>query len=81
MENLLSRITIDKNVCNGKPSIRNMRFTVTQLLELLASGMTEKDILDDYPYLEKKDVEACLLYASKTTNNRSIFISSNSINA
>ena len=41
----INRITINKEVCNGKPTIRNMRFTVTQLLELLAAGMTEDDIL------------------------------------
>lgn len=53
MENLLSRITLNPEVCNGKPTIRNMRFTKAQLLELLASGMSENEILTDYPYLER----------------------------
>jgi len=64
MENLLSRITIDKNVCKGKPSIRGMRFTVSQMMELLSSGMTSEEILDDYPYLEADDIVACFHYAS-----------------
>ena len=46
--NLIERITFNKEICNGKPTIRNMRFTVSHLLELLASGMKENEILDDY---------------------------------
>ncbi|HNL07495.1 MAG TPA: DUF433 domain-containing protein [Chitinophagales bacterium] len=72
MENLLSRITTNPNVCKGKPCIRDMRFTVTQLLELLASGMSFTKILSDYPYLEKEDIEACLLYASKIADAKNI---------
>jgi uncharacterized protein (DUF433 family) len=63
MENLISRITINAEVCNGKPSIRNMRFTVSQTLELMKSGMTFEEILSDYPFLEKQDLQACLLYS------------------
>ena len=48
----LKRITINSEVCNGKPTVRNMRFTVAQMLELLASGMTYEEILEDYPYIE-----------------------------
>lgn len=69
---LLKRITLNPEVCKGRPTIRNMRFTVAQLLELLASGMTEKEILEDYPYLEKEDIQACLIYASKIANSRNI---------
>ena len=68
----INRITINKDVCNGKPTIRNMRFTVTQLLELLAAGMTDEDILLDYPYLEKEDISACLVYAAKMSDVRVI---------
>jgi len=68
----INRITINKEVCNGKPTIRNMRFTVTQLLELLAAGMTDEDILLDYPYLEKEDISACLVYAAKMSDVRVI---------
>lgn len=69
---LLQRITLNPAVCNGKPSIRNMRFTVAQLLELLAAGMTTADILEDYPYIEEADIYACLLYAAKIANPQSI---------
>jgi len=62
---LLNRITMDTNVCNGKPVIRQMRFPVAQMLELVAAGMTFDEILADYPYIEKEDISACLLYASK----------------
>ena len=63
MENIISRITINPEVCSGKPSIRNMRFTVIQMLELISSGMTFEEILSDYPFLEKQDLQACLLYS------------------
>lgn len=72
MQNILSRITSNPNVCKGKPCIRDMRFTVVQLLELLASGMTFAEILGDYPFLEKEDIEACLLYASKIADTKNI---------
>jgi uncharacterized protein (DUF433 family) len=65
MKELLQRITINPNVSGGKPSIRNMRFTVAQLLDLLAAGMKENEILEDYPFLEKEDIQACLFYASQ----------------
>ena len=72
MNNLLDRITIDKDVCKGKPSIRGMRFTVSQMLELVAAGMTVEEILHDYPYLEADDIVACLRYASCVLNNRNM---------
>ena len=60
----LERITIDPNVCTGKPCIRNLRFPVSRLLGLLASGETKEDILKAYPYLEEADIEATLQYAA-----------------
>jgi len=74
MNNLFSRITIDKNVCNGKPSIRGMRFTVSQMLDLVAAGMTSEEILNDYPYIETDDIVACLHYASCVMNNRNMLL-------
>ena len=74
MNNLLTRITIDKNVCKGKPSIRGMRFTVSQMLELIASGMTSEEIMNDYPYLESDDIAACLYYASRVFNNQNMLL-------
>jgi len=51
MDKLIQRITLNPEICRGKPTIRNMRFTVAQMLELLASGMTHEEILMDYPYM------------------------------
>jgi uncharacterized protein (DUF433 family) len=73
-EKLLDRITIDPNVSFGKPSIRNMRFTVTQMLELIAGGMAFQEILEDYPYIEMKDIHACLNYAARIANTRQILV-------
>ncbi len=72
MNILLKRITLNPKVCNGKPTLRNMRFTVAQMFDLLASGMTQEEILEDFPYLEKEDIHACLLYASKMASAQSI---------
>jgi len=62
---LLSRITRDPNICHGKPVIRGLRYPVSTLLELLASGMTPEEILLDYPDLEMNDLRAALLYAAR----------------
>ena len=70
MENLLNRITINPEICHGKPTIRNKRYTVSLVLDLLTSGMTEKEILDDYPALEKEDISACLAYAARLTKTK-----------
>lgn len=72
MENLLARVTLNPAVSQGKPTLRNMRFTVAQLLELLAAGMTHEEILADYPYLEEADIRAALLYAAHIANARTI---------
>lgn len=73
-EKLLNRITIDPNISFGKPSIRNMRFTVTQMLELIAGGMTFEEILEDYPYIEMEDSQACLNNAARIANTRQILV-------
>lgn len=66
------RITLNSEVCKGRPTIRNMRFTVAQMLELLAGGMSTKEILEDYPYIEKEDIQACLVYAALVVNAKSV---------
>ncbi len=71
-EKLLSRITLNSKVCKGKPTIRNMRFTVAQMLELMAGGMNIKEILEDYPYIEKEDIWACLWYAARIANAQTV---------
>ena len=63
--NLLDRITINPLVCNGKPTIRDSRVTVQTILEFLAEGDTEEEILQNYPFLEKEDILAALQYASE----------------
>ena len=68
MENLISRITINPDICHGKPTVRNMRYPVEMILDLLSSGMTFQEIIEDYPALENEDVLACLAYASKLTD-------------
>ncbi len=60
---LLNRITVDATVCHGKPCIRGMRWPVEVILDLLGSGMSITDILDDHPELEREDIIACLNYA------------------
>ncbi|MFY9270123.1 MAG: DUF433 domain-containing protein [Candidatus Manganitrophaceae bacterium] len=58
------RITIDPNVCTGKPCIRGFRFPVSRLLGLLASRETKESILQAYPYLEAEDIDEALRYAA-----------------
>ncbi len=65
MENLINRITINPDICHGKPTIRNMRYPVELILDLLSSGMTHAEIIEDYPALEEDDIRACLVFASK----------------
>jgi len=60
MDYLIDRITIDSNICNGKPTIRGKRITVQTILEFLSAGDTREDILKQYPTLEPEDIDACL---------------------
>jgi hypothetical protein len=60
----MSRITFDPAQCGGRPCIRGMRIRVKDVLELLAAGEAEADILADYPYLEPEDIRACLAFAA-----------------
>lgn len=59
-----TRITIDPAICTGKPCIRGLRFPVARLLGLLASGETRESVLNDYPYLEREDIDEALRYAA-----------------
>lgn len=72
MENLLKRITLNPDICHGKPTIRNMRYPVDMILDLLSSGMTFQEIIDDYPALEPDDLRACLAFAARLTKVKSI---------
>lgn len=70
--NLLERITIDPNVVHGKPAIRGMRWTVEMIIDLLGSGMTSQEILEDHPELEKEDILASLKFAKMYLSGQSI---------
>jgi len=72
MENLINRITIDPELCHGKPVIRGLRYPVENMLELMAAGMTIEELLIDYPDLEREDFLACLDYASRLVHLNSI---------
>jgi uncharacterized protein (DUF433 family) len=69
MEYIAERITIDPNICNGKPTIRGMRITVQTILEFLSAGDTKDDILEAYPSLNTEDIDACLSFASRLMEN------------
>ncbi len=71
-QNLLNRITIIPGLMGGKPTIRGLRFTVADILELLSSGMTYEQILDEHPSLEKEDILAAVYYASLKLNHTAI---------
>ena len=71
-QNLLQRITIIPGMMSGKPTIRGMRFPVGDILEMLSSGMTHAEILEQHPVLEEKDILAALLYASFKVKNTAI---------
>ena len=69
---LIRRITLNPEICNGKPTIRNTRYTVDLILDLLSAGMNDDEIIDDYPAIEKDDIKACLVFASRLSKVKSI---------
>jgi uncharacterized protein (DUF433 family) len=73
-EELLQRISIDPNVCFGKPCIRGHRIWVSRILDMLASGMKIDDILREYPGLEEADVLACIAYGAEMARERHVLI-------
>ena len=66
------RITINPNICHGKPCIRGLRYPVENILELLVSGMTHREILEDYEDLEEEDLYASLLFAAELSKVKNI---------
>lgn len=71
-EDLLKRITTNPHMCHGKPVIRGKRYPVVNMLELMAAGMTHEEILADYEDLEEADLQACLLFAARLVDVKSI---------
>ena len=61
---MVDRITFNPSQCGGRPCIRGMRIRVKDVLDLLAAGVSNEEILEDYPYLEADDIAACLAYAA-----------------
>lgn len=59
-----NRITFDPEQCGGRPCIRNFRLRVTDVLQMLAGGATEQEIIEDFPFLESEDILACYEYAA-----------------
>jgi len=68
------RITVNPEVCTGKPCIRDLRFPVSRVLGLLAAGETKESILKAYPYLEPEDIDEALRYASYLAEEETIEI-------
>jgi uncharacterized protein (DUF433 family) len=63
LDGLLERITVNPEQCGGRPCVRGMRIRVVDVLQLLAAGLTQEQILEEMPDLEPEDIRACLLYA------------------
>ena len=75
-EELLSRITVDPNVCFGRPCIRGHRLWVSLILDFLANGMTNEEIIAEYPQLKKEDIQAALAYGAEMARERYVEIPS-----
>lgn len=73
-KDLLSRISVDPNICFGKPCIRGHRIWVSLILDLLASGRTVQEVVADYPGLTEADVLACVAYGAEMSRERYVDI-------
>lgn len=72
-EDLLTRITVNPKVMVGKPTIRGLRITVEQILKALAGGVAPDALIEDYPELEKEDIQAALLYAAGLAEEERVY--------
>ena len=75
MDSHLSRITIDPAICHGKPTIRGLRYPVQSMLEYLAAGDSIEDVIAEFPDLEREDLLACLEFAARTLEVKSLHLS------
>ncbi|MDC8447387.1 MAG: DUF433 domain-containing protein [Nitrospira sp.] len=73
-DNLLSRITVDPEVCHGKPCIRGLRYPVESILEYLAGGDSVEQVLAEFPDLERDDILACLEFSRKMLAVKSVHL-------
>ena len=69
MAQIFDRITVNPRQCGGRPCVRGMRIRVSDVLELLAEGMTPEQIMEEHPDLELEDIHACLRFASQRVSN------------
>ncbi len=70
---LLERITLNPKVMTGKPTIRHTRLSVEHVLKAYAAGLTFEQLKDDFPFLERADIQACLLYAAELVESERVF--------
>lgn len=68
-DDLLNRITMDPALCGGRPCVRGMRIRVSDVIDLLAAGLTPEQVVEELPDLEPDDVRACLVFASRRLNH------------
>ncbi|MCW3982768.1 MAG: DUF433 domain-containing protein [Candidatus Bathyarchaeota archaeon] len=72
MEKFMERIAVDQEILGGKPVIKGTRIPIYLIVELLGNGLSEKEVLGQYPSLKEEDIKAALLYASKCLENEVI---------
>ena len=70
---LLARITVDANILLGKPTIRRLRISVQQILQALAAGQTQDELMREYPELEPEDFQSVLLYAADVVGEQRVY--------
>ena len=70
---LLTRVTVNPLVMSGKPTIRGTRLTVEQILKATGRGLSFEQLKEDFPFLEKEDIQACILYATQLVENERVF--------
>jgi uncharacterized protein (DUF433 family) len=79
MNNLLDRISVNPNICFGKPCIKGTRIWVSLLLDMMANGMSADEIISEYPHLKHEDIQAAIAYAAEITRDRYVDLPSEAI--
>jgi len=72
MNKLIDRISVNPNICFGKPCIKGTRIWVSLILDLLAEGMTVEEIIKEYPQITEKDIRACIAYGAEMSREKFI---------
>jgi len=79
MKDLLNRISVDPNVCFGKPCVKGTRIWVSLLLDMLADGMTPDQIIEQYPQLKHEDIRAAIAYGAEASRERLVDVPSKAV--